>query len=222
MSLIGSIPSVPGSRQRQVEQVKDGVAHHLDLAGAAVAGVHLQTSIVRLQQHALVAIAGEGKAGWRAVGVNVGLDSAEQHRSRFPDDNVVVDDDIGGAAGEDELHLASVLSPRGEQWVPRPRRACILGAPQRRRKVARERDDPCPQLGRFVTTLRLTSRASRRSSVSVTPGQVARSSASRHVAANLASVMPASARRVAAGRVPRTSARAASRAPLAGSTNNLG
>ena len=39
--------------------------------------MHLQTSIVRLQQHALVAIAGEGKAGWRAVGVKVWLNEYE-------------------------------------------------------------------------------------------------------------------------------------------------
>ena len=68
------------------EQVEDRVAHDLDLAGAAVAGVHLQASIVRLQQHALVVGAGEGQARRGAVGANVGLDSAEQRRPPLLDD----------------------------------------------------------------------------------------------------------------------------------------
>ena len=132
------------------EQVEDRVAHHLDLAGAAVAGVHLQASIVRLQQRALVAGAGERQARRGAVGANVGLDSAEQRRSPFLDDEVVVDDDVVGCAGEDELHLASVLPPGGEQRILRQRRGRVLVAAHDRRAVARERGDPRPQLGRGV------------------------------------------------------------------------
>ena len=115
------------------EQVQDRVAHHLDLAGAAVAGVHLQAAIVRLEQHALVGRAGERQARRRAVGANVGLDPAEQRRAPLLDDQVVVDDDIVGTAGEDELHLASVPPPGGEQRILRQRRGRILVAAHDRR-----------------------------------------------------------------------------------------
>ena len=55
-----------------------------------------------------------------------------------------------GVAREDELHLASVLPPGGEQRILRQRRGRVLGAAHDRRQVARERGDPRPQLGRRV------------------------------------------------------------------------
>jgi hypothetical protein len=51
-----------------VEQVEDRVAHDFGLADTAVTGVHLQASIVRLQQHALSLAPGRGRpAGARSA-----------------------------------------------------------------------------------------------------------------------------------------------------------
>jgi hypothetical protein len=130
--------------------MQDGVAHHLDLAGAAVASVNLQASIIRLEQDAVVVRAGQRQARSGAVTTNVGLDSAEQRRALFSDDTVVVYDNVIRTACEDELHLPSVPPPRGEQRIPRQRRGLVLVAAHDRRVVAGERCDPRPQLGRGV------------------------------------------------------------------------
>ncbi len=78
-------------------------------------------------------LAGEGKSRRSAVSANVGLDSAEQCRSTFLDDEVVVHDSVVGAGSENELHLASVLPPGGEQWILRQRGSRIVVATHDRR-----------------------------------------------------------------------------------------
>ena len=50
-------------RRVLLEQVQDRVAHHLDLARAAVAGVDLHAAVVRGQQRAAVVVAGQRRAG---------------------------------------------------------------------------------------------------------------------------------------------------------------
>ena len=126
--------------QRRVvgEQVEDRVAHDLDLAGTAVAGVHLQASIVRLQQHALVVGARERQArracGRRECRPGFGRAASAAASSTT---TVVVNDDVVAVAREDELHLASVLPPGGEQRILRQRRGRVLGAAHDRRQVAR-------------------------------------------------------------------------------------
>jgi hypothetical protein len=63
---------------------------------------------------------------------------------------VVVDDYVVRTAPEDELHLASVSSPGGEQWILRKRRSRIIVPAHDRRHLTDERLDPRPQLGRGV------------------------------------------------------------------------
>ena len=64
------------------ERVQDRVAHHLDLARPAVAGVDLEAAVVGRQQRAGVRAAGQRRAGRRPVGADVGLDPPQQRRRR--------------------------------------------------------------------------------------------------------------------------------------------
>ena len=59
------------------EQVQDRVAQHLDLAGAAVAGVDLDAAVLA-ELEPLVGRPGQRRAGRRAVLAHVGLDAREQ------------------------------------------------------------------------------------------------------------------------------------------------
>ena len=119
-----------------VEQVEDRVAQHLDLAGAAVAGVDLDAAVGGVELARLRA----------AVGAHVGLDAREQGVGAGLD-GVVVGDVVVRA--EHELHLARVLAPGGEQAVVGERGGVVVGAaddrlaladlvPQRRRGVEEE------------------------------------------------------------------------------------
>ena len=132
------------------EQVQDRVAQDLDLAGPAVAGVHLHTAIRRVEQHPLVGDVGKRQPRWRPVGSNVGLDPCQQRRSLFLDDDVVVHDRRARVGAQHQLHLTRVPPPRAEQWIPRQRRGLVVVAAEDRRALAHECGDPCPQLGRRV------------------------------------------------------------------------
>ena len=63
------------------ELVQDRVAQHLDLAGAAVAGVDLDAAVAA-ELEPLVGLTGERRAGRWAVGAHVGLDAREQRAGR--------------------------------------------------------------------------------------------------------------------------------------------
>ena len=60
------------------EEVEDRVAQHLDLAGPAVARVHLHAVVGGVERHPLVGSAGQGRAGRCDVGADVGLEPAQQ------------------------------------------------------------------------------------------------------------------------------------------------
>ncbi len=112
--------------------------------------MNLEATVARVEQHPLVGRAGECGARRSTVGANVGLDPAEKRRARLLDHQVVVDNDILEAAGEDELHLASVSRPGAEQWILRQSRRRILAAAHDRREATGERGDARPQRGRGV------------------------------------------------------------------------
>ena len=139
------------------EQVQDRVADDLDLAGAAVAGVDLEAAVVAGR----AAGAGRRSPGQRRPGrlpvrADVGLDAARA-ACRRPADAAVVMVDAAPAAASDELQLARVAAPRGEQAVRGQRRrsgrrdgarlrpgvACTLArsAPQRGRRMQQEQVD---------------------------------------------------------------------------------
>ena len=143
-----TITSRGSSDGSSCEEVEDRVAQDLDLAGAPVAGVDLEAAVAGLEQRARVRFGAERQRGRRSVGAHVGLDAGEQ-RVGVVRDRVVVVDRLGRRAGEDELHLARVAPPRGEQAVLRDGRAGVVGAeddrghagelvPQRRRRVQEE------------------------------------------------------------------------------------
>jgi hypothetical protein len=138
--------------QRRVarEQVQDRFADDLDLAGAAVAGMHLETAVVRLERHALVRCARERRPGGRAVAADVVLDSAEKRPLPLLDDRMLVHNEAILVACENELHFAGVPTPGGKQRVPRQRRSGILRPTDDRRTAVGRRRDPCPELGRWV------------------------------------------------------------------------
>ncbi len=101
-------------RRILVEQVQDRVTQHLHLARPAVAAVDLDAAVVRLGRRAVICrVAGAGLA----VRADVLLDPLEQGRgaSRGRERMVVLDGVAG--AGQDELELAGVPAPGGEQPV---------------------------------------------------------------------------------------------------------
>ena len=106
------------------EDVQDRVADHLDLAGAAVAGVDL---------HAAASTAPGPRAG-RSL-ADGGLEAGEQRVAAAPRP--------GARAGRrpapsDQLQLARVLPPGGEQPVARQPRGGVVGAARRPRPPPRE------------------------------------------------------------------------------------
>ena len=87
------------------QEMEDRVAHDLHLARAAVTGVDLDAAVARGE---------DDVAGRRLVGAHVGLD-ARQHRVGGLLDRVVMV--LVLDALQDDLHLARVAPPRGEQPV---------------------------------------------------------------------------------------------------------
>ena len=126
-----------------LQQVQDRVARDLDLARAAVAGVDLHAAVVGPQQRASVGGAGQRLARRRAVGAHVGLDLREQRGAAVLDRVVMIDLLVVGP--DDELQLARVLPPRGEQAVGRQRRGHVAGAAHDRRQPRARGGDLLPQ-----------------------------------------------------------------------------
>jgi hypothetical protein len=88
------------------QEVEDGVAHHLHLAGPTVAGMHLQAAVAGFEDGPLILLAGEGGAGRVAVGPHVGLDTGQERHLRWfvRGEGTVVVAHGPAAGGEDQLH----------------------------------------------------------------------------------------------------------------------
>ena len=149
------------------EQVQDRVAQDLDLAGAAVAGVDLDAAVVRVEQRARVVVAGERRARRRAVGADVGLDAREQRAGavRRP---AWWWSTCSSRSREDELHLAGVVAPRGQQPVggevavgSSPRRTIGGRPPSSARRASHSAGDGCSRkrwTSRWAASARSTCR----------------------------------------------------------------
>ena len=87
------------------EQAEQNLAEHVDLAGRAVAAVHLDGAVVIAQ---LPAVRTDG------VGGDVGLQPAEQRVGMLTATEVFVGVRVGGQAA---LELAQVAAEGGQQWV---------------------------------------------------------------------------------------------------------
>ena len=99
---------IAGFESRIVEQqVEDGVAQDLDLAGPAVTGVDLHAAVLR----------GERSGVRRNIGGEVGLQPAEQRAGPGGQLEVLVHD-IGVRSGQEELQFPAVPPERGEQGMP--------------------------------------------------------------------------------------------------------
>ena len=118
--------------------MQDRVAQHLDLAGAAVAGVDLEAAVAGGEQRACGVVGGER----RAVLAHVGLD-ARQQRAGVVLDRMAV---VARVVADHELQLARVVAPGGEQRVGGQGGGRIGGAADDRAVAA----DPLPQRGRRV------------------------------------------------------------------------
>ena len=116
------------------EQVEDRVAQHLDLAGAAVAGVDLDAAVGGVE--------GEGGAG--RVGPDVLLHAREEGVGVALDGMVVV----GVVGADDQLQFPGVVPPGGEQPVVRERGRPVV-APANYGVAGRLRD-LVPECGRGV------------------------------------------------------------------------
>ena len=123
------------------EEVEEGVAQHLDLTRPAVARVHLHAAVGRVEEQPAVGGIGERRAGRQAVGADVVLQATQQRRG-VAVDRVV---DLGvGLRCDDELELAGVATPRGEQRVLGEGGGEVVAAPWqglagRRAEAARRR-----------------------------------------------------------------------------------
>ena len=121
------------------EHVQDRVAQHLDLAGAAVAGVDLDAAVVGVERRAPVSVARQRRARRRAIGADVGLRRREQRAGRRRDR------DGGGRrrrpAPSTSCSSRDVPAPRGQQPVGGQRRGRVVGAAadRRRRRSSRAR-----------------------------------------------------------------------------------
>ena len=111
-----------------LQQVQDGVAQHLDLPAAAVAGVDADAVVAGCQQRAGVAVASP-HSGRCAVGSDIVLDPLQQRRlAPLAACRSLVA--VCLRATEDELHLAGVAAPRRKQRVARFRCGRVLPAGQ--------------------------------------------------------------------------------------------
>ena len=121
------------------EQAADGVAHHLDLPGPPVAGVHLDRAVVD----------GQGEvAGRFPIVADVGLDAGEQGRGRRLVEPMMRQLRVGGGA-EHQLHLARVRAPGAQQRVLGKVAGGVV-APGERQRRSRLRGDALPQRQRRV------------------------------------------------------------------------
>ena len=140
-----TITSRGSSVSSSASSVQDRVAHHLDLARAAVAGVDLDRCGRRDRAAGVGRAAGQRRAGRRAVGADVGLDPAEQRVGGGQRAVVVIGARRLARRREHELHLARVPSPGGQQPVGGERRRSgrRRGAIDRlARRAARRRPAP--------------------------------------------------------------------------------
>ena len=128
------------------EQVADRVAEHLDLAPPAVAGVDLDRAVAGLDRRT-------GCAGGGVV--PDGVLEPSQPRPRPPSRRRRAVRDLGlGSRGQDQLHLAAVVGPGGEQRVARHPSGRVVGPRQpcrhRRHHVGVGLGDVVPQGQRRV------------------------------------------------------------------------
>ncbi len=92
------------------EEVEDGVAQHLHLAGPAVAGVDLDAAVAGVEARAPVGLVRERLARRRLVVAHAGLDAAQECVGVRGGDGPVA---VGHrAVGQHELHLPGVAAPR--------------------------------------------------------------------------------------------------------------
>ena len=94
--------------------MEDRVTEHFDLAGAAVAGMDLNGAVLRIKKRPGVWLIRQRRTRRSNVLPHVGLNAPEKRVGVLLDRMVVID---RLAAGDDELHLASVVTPRSEQPV---------------------------------------------------------------------------------------------------------
>ena len=136
-----------------LQQVQDGVAQHLDLPAAAVAGMHADAVVAGCQQRAGVAVATAAPRRC-AVGPDVVLDPLQQCRRRPRRGSAVHLVAVCHRPAEHELHLAGVAPPRRQQRVARRRCRRVLPA----RQMPRRRDR---RASRGAPTARATGGAGR-------------------------------------------------------------
>ncbi len=130
--------------------VEDGISDDLDLAGQAMAGVNLQAAVVRVELGAAVRPAREGEARRQAIVADVGLEPLQQGQGGgrlVVPGMVVILQGRRGDAGQDQLHLATVVGPRRQQRVAGQPGGVVGGPAHRRRPAPGHLGHPHPLVG---------------------------------------------------------------------------
>ena len=127
------------------KDVQERVAQHLDLAGAAVAGVDGEACVVRVERRAVVGVIRGG-----GVDPDVGLEASEKCLG-LGELAVVVLIRVARVGGrENDLQLARVLAPGGEKAVARHGGGGVVSATRRLHGIVERRGDLLPEGGRRV------------------------------------------------------------------------